>query len=191
VLVVIFALCVGFLLAGGLWSNALTLFSVIFAALLATSYWEPLADWLEHQWRESKYLCDFAAIWLIFALSFSLLRAVTDAISKVKVRFKRPVDVAGAIFFACWVGWIMVCFTSMTLHTAPLAQNFLSAFPNPQQKMFFGLAPDRMWLGFAQKASNDALSCSPPNTFDPQGDFIFKYSQRRADYEKMLDTFGK
>ena len=47
----------------------------------------------------------------------------------------------------------------MTLHTAPLARHFLGgAFQRePDSKMFFGLAPDRVWLAWVHRESKGVL----------------------------------
>jgi hypothetical protein len=176
----------------GLWNNAITLFNTLTAALLATNFWEPLADWLDKQAPSYTYFWDFLAFWLVFGLSMVVFRAATDSLSRVTVRFKKPVDMAGGIFFACWTGWVMVCFATTTLHTAPLARNFLSGQfqRDPEIRMFFGLAPDRQWLGLAQSLSTGSLGRSNPDAhkFDPRGEFILKYGERRAKFETILDN---
>jgi len=189
----IFFACLASLVASGLWNNALMLINVIIAALIATNYYEPLATWLDGQWKSYTYLWDFVALWAIFAVSMIVLRTATDQISTVRVRFRRPLEIGGGIFFACCVAWTMVCFTTMTLHTAPLAQNFMRGGfqPTPQSRMFFGLAPDQKWLGFMQAVSNGSLSKLKPNPFDPKRAFISKYGWRRAEFEKQLTTATK
>jgi hypothetical protein len=195
----IFGVCVAMLATGGVWSNFITLFNVITAALLAVNYYEPLADWLQSQASSYTYLMDFVALWLIFAASMGLMRAATDALSKVKVKFKKPIDFGVGIFLACWTGWVMVCFATMTLHTAPLSRNFMGFQTKPETRMFFGLAPDHTWLAFVQKESQGSLArgirqkhadgkLTDGNKFDPNGEFILKYGERRARFEKVPGT---
>jgi hypothetical protein len=193
-LFVIFIACFVSLMNNGLWSNTLTLVNVITAGLLATNYFEPLAALFERQEPSFTYVWDFFAIWLLFGVAMIVLRAITDLVSQVKVRFFMPVDKAGGILMACWASWIVVCFATMTLHTAPLARNFLggSFQVDPKDKMFFGLGPDRVWLGWVQRESRGAL-CRLSGAvvpFDPQGDFILRYGARRAEFEE-LKTFMK
>lgn len=186
----------------GLWSNAIMFFNVMTAALLATNYFEPLADRLDRVEPTYTYLADFLALWGAFCVAIIVLRVTTDLVSRVKVRFRLPIDWAGGIFFALWTAWIMVCFTTFSLHTAPLARNsFGGAFqPEPDSQMFFGLAPDRQWLAFAHTLSLDGTgpegrqgslarsrdpSESPENNvFDPKAEFILKYGASRAKFEK-------
>lgn len=194
-LLIIFFACVAMLIREGFWSNAITLLNVILAALLATSYFEMLADFLDSKWPVGTYLLDFLSLWAIFCGAFILFRATTDALSRVRVRFKMPVEWAGGGLLAVWTAWVVVCFTSMTLHTAPLARDYLggAAKPDPNEASFLGFSPDRQWLAFAQKLSRGAFAAAPPagvagedgkNVFDPQAEFIYKYGQRRAEAEK-------
>jgi hypothetical protein len=196
ILVAEFFVCVASLHSGGIWGNAIALVNVVTAALLATNFWEPLADWLQQQEATYTYIWDFVAIWGLFAVAMIVMRTLTDTLSRVKVRFKKSFDMPGGLFLAAWTGWVMVCFTLMTLHTAPLARNFLyGAFQEkPDSRMFFGLAPDRKWLGFVHKHSLGGLGrAAPPgqaNTheFDQNGDYIYKYAARRARFEQQLDV---
>jgi hypothetical protein len=186
-LFVVFVAVFASLMNSGLWSNTITLVNVITAALIATNYYEPVADWLDRQEPSLTYIWDLTAIWLLFGFAMVGLRAVTDYMSQVKVRFFMPVEKAGGILMAIWVAWMVVCFTTMTLHTAPLARHFMGFQREPTSKMLFGLAPDRLWLAWVHKESKGALArFSGAAPFDAQGDFIVRYSNRRGDYEKNL-----
>jgi len=191
-LLLILLACVGLLANNGLWSNALTFFNVMTAALLASTYWEPVADWIDKQAETYTYLWDFLAMWAVFAIAMIVFRSATDLLSQVKVRFKKPVDQVGGIFFALWTGWVLVCFTTMSLHTAPLGRTFLggSFQPTPEARMFFSLAPDRRWLGFIHKMSLGPLRRGGQysHEFDENGDFLWKYGERRGAFEKELET---
>jgi hypothetical protein len=192
VLLVVFFAVLAMLIREGLWSNAIMFFNVMTAAMLASNYYEPLADWLQAKWPTYTYVLDFLSLWAIFSGVLIVLRLLTDKVSRVKVRFKMPVEWAGGIFFALWVGWIMVCFTTFTLHTAPLARNFLGGQfqPEPTSNNFLGLGPDRKWLAWMYTMSLDgSLSHGRPegdartNVFDPDADFIIRYAARRRAFE--------
>jgi hypothetical protein len=189
ILMLIFFGCFAFMMTGGLWSNTLTLVNVITSALLATNYFEPVADFFEDKNASMTYVWDFFALWLVFGASMVILRAMTDSVSKVKVRFFVPVEKAGGILMALWTAWIVICFTTMTMHTAPLARSFLggSFQPDADATMLFGLGPDRVWLGWVNRESRGALSrLSGVAPFDPRGEFILRYGDRRAEFEKQL-----
>ena len=188
--VIILAVCVGFLCRDGLWSNAIRLVNVVFAGLLAMNFYEWLATWLTNYGAEfHTYVAfwDFLALWTCFIAFMVLFRTVTDAVSKVRVRFLKIVDQAGGAVLSLCIGWIMVGFTLVSLHAAPLAQYPLLGSFQPQSSMFFGMfAPDREWLGFTRYQSSGPYcraveqDCSfPPN-------FIEKQLERRQHIEKYI-----
>ncbi len=216
VLLAVFFACVAALYLEGMWGNAIRLINVVTATLLAVNFFEPAAAWLAG-WKPSyTYLWDFLILWGLFALFVSLLRAVTDLLSRVKVRFLKIVDRIGSGVFAVCVGWVMVCFTAMSLHVAPLGEDFFRASfqpDSPAERNFFGLGPDRMWLAFVQKCSRGlycrtlsseelarrryGLAKDEPEgqrklaVFDRHSDFIYKYRQRRVNLEAHIRSTGR
>lgn len=190
-LVILFA-CVATLYADGMWSNAVGLINVVTAALLATNFFEPVAQWLDAWDASYTYLWDFLALWGLFALFLAIFRTATDKISLVQVKFLKVVDRIGSGIFSVWIGWVMICFTMMTLHTAPLARTFLFDGFKAESKMILGFAPDRQWLAFVQKESLGAFcrSATPAEgekfVFDPNGEFMPKYATRRANIAQNI-----
>ena len=193
-LVVVFMASVAMLTNEGIWNNIITLVNVILAALLATSLFEPVADWLDSLQPTLTYFWDFLALWSLFAIFFAVFRIATDMLSKTRVRYKSIIDRIGGGILAIWIGWVLISFTAMSLHTSPLRQNFFlgSSQPAPETRMLYGWAPDQQWLGFTQKMSAGSFSTSPPegvegelgaNVFDPQADFIYDYGERRERLE--------
>jgi uncharacterized membrane protein required for colicin V production len=201
----IIALCVGFLFMEGMWSNAIRLVNVVTAALLATNYFEPVADWLDGLELSYTFAWDFLALWGLFVLFGVIFRLLTDFASRVKVRFLKVADQVGSTFFAFWIGWVMVGFTMFSLHLAPLAREPFGGGFQPEQRMFLGFAPDRQWLGFVQKVSRgqfarglseeeiqkkaygaregDAEWEQDLAVFDRTGELLPKYATRRAALE--------
>ncbi|HEY2893258.1 MAG TPA: CvpA family protein [Pirellulales bacterium] len=187
-LIVVFVACFTSFMNSGLWSNTITLVNVLTAGLLATNYFEPLADYFESLDSSFTYVWDFLALWILFAAAMLVLRIATDYMSPLKVKFFMPIEKVGGPFMAIWVSWIVMCFTTMTLHTAPLSRNFLggSFQSDPDGKMLFGLGPDRVWLGWVHRESRGALSrLGQLAPFDPRGEFIYRYADRRAEFEKQ------
>ncbi|HTM56305.1 MAG TPA: hypothetical protein VL175_19905 [Pirellulales bacterium] len=187
-LIVIFFACFTSFMNSGMWSNTIALVNVLTAGLLATNYFEPLADYFEGLDSSFTYVWDFVALWVLFGGAMLLLRMATDFMSPLRVKFYVPVEKVGGPFMAIWVSWIIVCFTTMTLHTAPLARNFLggSFQSDPDARMLFGLGPDRVWLGWVHRESRGALSrLGQLAPFDPRGEFIYRYADRRAEFEKL------
>jgi uncharacterized membrane protein required for colicin V production len=197
-LLIIFAACVGFGYHNGLWSNAIRLVNVVTAALLATNFFEPLADWLQGFAPSYQYFTDIVAVWGLFVVFLGGLGLATDAASRVRVRFATIVDRIGAAFFSAWVGYVMVAFTLATLHTAPLSRDFLLGNFQAEQRMFFGLAPDRQWLAFVQRMSRGPLCRSASaeqwrreaTVFDPAAEFMIKYATRRSMLQEHATQTG-
>jgi len=194
ILTLIFAGCMAFSITGGLWTNTLVFINLVTSGLIAFTFFEPLAKWLDGQLPSYTYLWDFLSLWLVFAVSMGLLRTATDLLSKVKVKFKRPIDQVGGIVMGCLIGWVMICFVLATLHTAPLAKEFLFGNFKPDERMYMGLAPDRKWLGFVRMQSKGSFYHRGPATdrsafvFPGATDFVGRYAERRAAFEKEPET---
>ena len=189
-LAIIFA-CVALTFNKGLWRNLITWVNVMFAALLATNYFEPLAEFFKSKDVTYDFMVDLISVWLIFAVAMLMLRIFTDRLTTRKVRFIRPVDLGFGIFFSLWTGWIVACFAAFTLHVAPLPRDAVAASPAGSNFIF---SPDRLWLGFSQAQSYRALGRAdsaevPDYVFDPKGDFILRYAASRAKLEKLKDKF--
>ena len=209
-LVIILLACVGALYPEGIWGNFIHLVNVVTAALLATSFYESLARFWEGYMSSFTFFLDFLSLWGLFVLFLIIFRLLTDRISQTKVRFLNVVDQIGSPIVAALIGWVMVCFTAMTLHTAPLAKNFLDA-GLPEAQILMGTAPDRQWLGFVQSVSRGVycrgLSSDEKEkgaygtdtdpeeqklaVFDRRAEFIPKYAARRASLESYLNDKDK
>jgi uncharacterized membrane protein required for colicin V production len=192
----------------GMWGNAITLVNVVTAALLATNFWEPLAKLIEEYVPSFTFFWDYLTLWALFAVIYGIMRTVTDKLSRTKVRFVKVADQVGGAFFAAWVGWVVVCFAAMSLHTAPLSRNFMFGGFDPESRMMAGLAPDRQWLGFMQRMSRGPFSrtLGPSErdqnvygratnadeqglaVFDRRAEFLPKYATRRAMLEDYVET---
>jgi hypothetical protein len=132
-------------------------------------------------------------MWLLFAAVCGILRAITDTLSRVKVRFKKPIELGGGLFFGAVVGWIMVCFTLFSLHASPLHTTFLGGGFQPYERMFFGLAPDRQWGAFAAGQSKDGPLASEDEQFELVGTstkrgYVYSYNARRENFSKEKTT---
>lgn len=181
ILALVWLICIAMLWNEGMWSNCLTLVNVLLSAMLAMNLFEPLADFLDGKAPSFTFVWDYLSIWFVFFLSFIILRAATDQISKYRVKFIMPIEQAGRVISVVLIGWIMVSLALTSLHTAPLARTAVrgSFQAEPMSNNFIGFAPDRMFLGFIQHRSKNALSNNPATPFDERGDYIYKYGGRR------------
>ena len=197
--ILILILVIAMLFADGLWSNTIALINVVLAALLATNYFEPAADFAESHAESYTYIWDFVSLWVLFFAAYAVLSTITQSISKHRVRFKMPIEVGGRFAMAAAIGVIMMGFFTMTMHTAPLGRTAVrgSFQKTPMANNVFGFAPDRIWLGFVQSRSRGPLSVSDPvgpdgkREFDPNSEFVIRYGQRRKDLEDQMETTQK
>ena len=192
-LFLILILFVAILGTDGLWQNIIVFFNVLFAATLTMNFFEPVSLWLDYKLPTFSYVIDLLVFWGLFALLNIIFRVVTGQLSKVRIRFLKPVDIFGGILLSLWTGWIMVSLTLTSLHLAPLPLNsFGDTFqPDPESQMFFGLAPDRKWLALMHQLSQGGFSRSAPEdnpnkyVFDPEAKFILNYGTRRKTLESL------
>lgn len=184
------------LMREGLWSNTLSLLNLLTAAVVATGFFQMAADWLEGMWPISRMFCDLVMIWGLFGLVFLILRSTTDAVSKTRMRFKPPIDSVGGGLMAAVVGWVFLCFTAATLHTAPLSRDFMYGGFRAEDPIFLGTNPDRMWLGFVQQASLGSLSRMASEddperyVFDRDSTLMLRYATRREEYSRTKTFSG-
>lgn len=166
------------------WSNSITLINVTLAALLAMSFFEPAAAFLDAQLPSFTYLWDYLMLWAMFCIFFGILRGLTDFASRTRVKFRPPIEIPGRMLAALAVGLVMVSFIITSFHVAPLpAAPFSGSFGySPDQKTFLFFSPDRTFLSFVRMTSKGSLSASE-NGFDPNSEYVNKYRQRRRDLE--------
>jgi hypothetical protein len=176
----------------GIWHSLLTFFNVLFSGTLTMNFFEPLALHIDEMFPSFSYFADFLAFWILL-IGFSLsIRFATQNLSKVRVRFLKPVDLIGGLFFGSWTGWIVVSLVATSLHLAPLTVNsFGGNFQATPESRMFLFAPDRNWLALTHKTSQGSFARPADSTgnnlhlFDPSGEFILTYGARRATLETL------
>lgn len=180
----------------GAWGAAAVFFSVLFAALIAMDYFEPLADLLQ-----SAFGSDWANRVDIIALVGLFAAGVFGLRYLAVLLVPNFITVNGRFYDVCrWgfgllTGYVTIAFLLAALHTAPLPRDFLGF--TPERNNFFGLlAPDRDWLGFMQYVSEKSMPSSedgrifdgsrfrlPNHENEVWPTYIFRYASRR-------ETFG-
>ena len=181
----------------GLWSNLLTLINLFISSLLASSLYEPISVELENINASYKVLFDFIAVWLVFVLSFMIIRGATDALSAYRLKFDPITEIVGRSVLSVWIAGVFICFSFFTLQMAPLTPETYGSKPGEQMA---GTIPDRLWLAFVQSRSRGALSAGKKDmiwpeytlpvhpddegldvrVFDPHGEFLTNAAMRRA-----------
>lgn len=188
----------------GLWSNLLSLVNFLLASLVASSIYENVAALLAGaapMIKSYDYLLEFVSIWLIFFLTFGILRGMTEFLSAYRLQFDNMTELIGRSLLSAWLGFAFLQFACFTFHLAPIAP---SDYATNAQESVLGFGPDRMWLSLIQSRSRGALSTGkeatqfglagkydlpvhPDDTkldarvFDPNGQFILQKTQRRKD----------
>ena len=194
--VLIAAAVVVFKTKAGLWTIIISLVNVVTAALVATNLFEPIADFLTKNAPSATYLWDLIALWGVFAAAYAVMKAVTDRVSRFRVKLPKTVEMLGSMLLLTVMAWVVICFTAFSLHMAPLARNFMGGGFEPEKPVFFSvLYPDRLWLGFMQGQSLGGLGRSGTeqnpelHVFDPQSEFMIKYAARREKFESFRSMF--
>lgn len=185
-LLVVFLLTAGLTWLQGLWKGLLTLVNVLLAGLVATIFFEPITTAIVESSAQMTYLLDFLVLWGLFALAITVFRIVTEIVSRERVQFHPMVELVGRSITALLIGYLMVMFTNMTLHTAPIqASPFNGAWTSPGEASFVGLSPDAQWLSFVRGQSQMGLAGS--HVFDEDGSFVQRYYSRRQALESEAE----
>jgi len=188
----------------GIWGAASTLVCVVLSGLIAMNFFEPAAMYLTLFVPVVANYADFAALVGLFAGCVFGLRSLTEYLAPTDIRVPDLLDLLGKWGFAAATGYVTMAFLLTALHTAPLPRQFFDF--QPETPAFFGIAPDRQWLGFTQYVSERSLpnrvNYDPatqqtlPNVFDGQfrkvGDtpnmvwssFPIRYAMRRSMIER-------
>jgi uncharacterized membrane protein required for colicin V production len=161
----------------GLLQGMMLFFNVLVAATFATAWYETLAAYLERYLAPYTYFLDVVAMWGSFALILVTLVTVTSQLFKTNVMFDPRVEIIGRILVGLLTGWMVVEFTALSLHTAPL-KNEVVPMP-PDRSMLFGLKPDRCWLWWVRGSSRNGPFANPDEPFDKTDDYLERHEARR------------
>ena len=169
----------------GLWSNAITLLNVIISGLAAYGFYAPLAIMLDERTDGTyTYVLDFLCLWGLFVIAMVILRSITGAMSKTRLRLKHPIDAVGGPAVGLVAAWVILGFTLATMHTAPLSQDCLGGklmHTNDEVASKSGItSPDLAWLRFVGRVgAPDALGSGK---FKAAG-FVQIYGNHRKAFE--------
>ena len=177
-MMIILGVTIAFSVRDGIWTNLIRLFNLIFSGLIATTYFETLADALEGMAPSYTYLLDFLSIWLIFIAVYALLRFLTNKLSVVRVWFPAIIDKWVGVALSVILGFTMLSFSVFALYTAPLHQNYWGMHDYPT--LTGG------WAVFAKMESDGALQSG--TAFGETKDFYDRYNKRRVNLEKYASS---
>jgi hypothetical protein len=172
----------------GLWGSALMFFNVLFGALIAFNFYEPLAAALDSTgigWGFSDTLCLLA----LFCASVAILRMTTETIAPAQVRFPMPVYHAGRLVFGLGGAAVTMAIILLSLHCAPVHKD-MAGVVNYKSKPPFNLGLDHQFLGFFQYTTGAIFARYGTGNVDP----FREYGNGRAGerYQvHMFDPRGK
>ncbi len=176
----------------GLWGAALMFFNVVFAAMIALNFYEPLAALLDKtgiNWGFSDTLC----LLVLFGVSVVVLRLVTESLAPAMVRFPLPIYHAGRLIFGLAAAAVTFAVLLLGYECAPVHKKLFKAY-NYDSKPPFGLGLDHQLLGFFQHetgavfiqynvGSPDPFRAfgqgRPLNLFDPRGEWLINHQNAR------------
>lgn len=140
----------------GAWGAVHTFLCVLLSALVAMNFFEPLAGFLDGIVPAYKNYMDIVAlVGLFIGLTFAL-RMGSEHLTPVYIGLPSTLDQVGKWAFGALTGYLTMAFLLAALHTAPLPREFLGF--KPDRNNFFGMAPDRQWLGFVQYVTEKSFA---------------------------------
>lgn len=146
---------------------------VIISGLLAMNFFEPLAVMLQNgpvgNWA------DVLALVGLFAAFVFGMRLLTERIAPGFPDASKLAYEGGRWFAAFLTGYVTCGFLLTALHTAPLPREFAGF--TPERANFFGMAPDRQWLGFTQYVSEKSFRRGSNYIFDGPVEKVGEYAE--------------
>jgi hypothetical protein len=107
----------------GLWSNTISVFVIIVAALIAIpwGYFVGVIVVVAAQpSEENTWAFVFASVWGMFALAAVILRLITDRLSRVRMKFIPQLDKIGGVLMGLVVATMFSSFAALTLVLLPI-----------------------------------------------------------------------
>ncbi len=199
-LTILFMLIVAYSFWGeGVHTAFCMLVNVIVAGLVAFTFFEPLADFLEPTFSNTflEGYEDFLSLMVIFAAVLGGLRFATNYLVSSVIDYHPMLRQLGAAACGLVAGYFLAGFLVCAYQTLPWYVNFMgfdekydSNAPNAKVRAL--LPPDRVWLAFMQRASQVPLSSDPPEMFDMYGSFEARYARyRRYTDQREQMTYWK
>jgi hypothetical protein len=176
----------------GLWGSALMFFNVLFGAMIAFNFYEPLAALLDGTgigWGFSDTLCMLG----LFSASVMFLRIVTETIAPAMVKFPLPLYHAGRLIFALATTLVTMAIILLAFEAAPVHKKVFTVV-DYQSKPPFGMGLDHQWLGFFQYETGAVFARNsggsrdphrqyghggPVRLFDPRAEWLILHQEAR------------
>ncbi len=154
----------------GLWGNILSVFAVLFSAIIAIGWWESLAILLCGYANSMLFVSDFLVLWFLFLISLLIIGEVTRALSRVKVKFADSIEKGGNVLALTLLFALFFGFYTFSLDLAPLGEDADATLP----------ASDSIQVKTMRFLTAGNLSSfMEPKRFDETGEFRNNQFRRR------------
>src|SRR5215217_7585077 len=173
----------------GLWGAALMFFNVLFAAIIALNFYEPLAALIGStglNWGFSDTLC---LLWL-FIIASLLLRLTTESLAPSMVRYPGPIYHVGRWLFALAGSVVTIAVLLLSFETAPVHKKVFGVI-DYKTKPPFGMGLDHKALAFFQYTTGLVFANRVPGlrdpfreyrdakVFDPKAEWLLRHQEAR------------
>lgn len=157
------------LMSEGLWGSVLMFFNVVFSAIIALNFYEPLAQLLATNVTFLSGFSDTLTLTAIFIVSLVILRLTTETLAPAMVRFPTPLYHLGRVIFALGGSAVTIGFIVLAFHTAPVHKKIFGVVDYSYAPPF-KLGFDRNLLGFFQWTTG-AIFPTYGTVRDPHGEY--------------------
>jgi uncharacterized membrane protein required for colicin V production len=183
----------------GIFTSLTMLIQVPLAGLLAFGFWEPVADELDSFFQDGPLAGyeDCIALTLLFVISLTILRLVTNRLNKEMIDFNWLAQQIGGPVIGLATGYLVAGFLICVFQTLPLDENFLGFSPRRKDEPALRsvIPGDRVWLALMRRAGAYPLCWEEDNpdldepfdrcvTFDRDGTFELRYERYRRHSDK-------
>ncbi|MDO4568935.1 MAG: CvpA family protein [Planctomycetia bacterium] len=186
ILLFIFLGVFGATMRSGLWTNTIRLINFFLAAFLAASMGEYVGGFLRGFMESYGFFTNFLGIWIVFDLTYLILREITTKISRVNVKFHLAINQYAGYFVALLLAYFFVGFSLYTVHQAPLSKNCIRGEFSPDGAMFFGMSPDKQFHAIFKYVANGAYASG--NEFDPNDRYFSNYAKGRQALQEHVEA---
>jgi hypothetical protein len=173
-IVAIIAWCVS---SEGVWGAALLFVNLMISGLVAFSYYEPAATFIDRNVHKLWGFNDFLCLVILFSIVFVVVRLGTDSLAPLMLRFPAWLNQVGRAGFGVATGWYATGMILCMLETAPIHKQFLGY--RWEDHAFWGVGIDRHWLGYVQWSTGRIFAWHWNTRFDRRADFIIRYHNAR------------
>ena len=145
-------------------------FNVLFGAIIAFNFYEPLAQLFAENVSVLSHMADMICLMLLFSVSTMILRIATEFLAPAMIRFPPPVYQIGRFIFSLGTSAIVFAVILLGLQTAPVHQQIFGVL-DYKEKPPFGMGLDHTWLAFFQKTTGEVFPTYGSGERDPFGEF--------------------